>query len=126
MRGLLVILALYHGVNGLVMLAAPVTWYGLVPGVEDTGPFNPHFVRDIGLAFLAAAVGLALAGRGAGGAALWPAAVFLGGHAGLHVVEMVLHGAGATAALRDTLFILLPGLAPLAMALAPQRREFAT
>lgn len=38
--------------NGLVMLATPQGWYGAVPGVTTTGPFNQHFVRDIGLIFL--------------------------------------------------------------------------
>lgn len=46
--------------NGLWMLAAPMHWYQELPaGVPDTGPFNAHFVRDIGCAFLA--VGTALA-----------------------------------------------------------------
>src|SRR5262249_22421624 len=38
--------------NGLFMLAGPEAWYFAVPGVTDTGPFNQHFVRDIGLIFL--------------------------------------------------------------------------
>jgi hypothetical protein len=38
--------------NGLWMLFAPESWYHLLPaGVPDTGPFNPHFVRDIGATF---------------------------------------------------------------------------
>ena len=35
--------------NGLFMLLAPSTWYHFVPGVTHTGPFNQHFIRDIGL-----------------------------------------------------------------------------
>src|SRR3546814_8456936 len=34
---------------GIFMLVAPLTWYELVPGVTDTGFFNQHFVRDIGI-----------------------------------------------------------------------------
>jgi hypothetical protein len=34
------------------MLASPEGWYLAVPGVTTTGPFNQHFVRDIGLIFL--------------------------------------------------------------------------
>ena len=44
--------------NGLVMLTVPAIWYARVPGVVDTGPFNAHFVRDIGAAYLVC--GLAL------------------------------------------------------------------
>jgi hypothetical protein len=46
--------------NGLTMLAVPDAWYGLVPGVPQTGPFNPHFVRDIGAAYLVAGASLAV------------------------------------------------------------------
>ena len=35
--------------NGLFMLVAPMPWYNLVPGVTDTGFFNQHFIRDIGI-----------------------------------------------------------------------------
>lgn len=79
-RLLLAILGLAHAANGLLMLAAPAHWYALVPGVAMTGPFNPHFVRDIGLAFLASGVGLMFgAGKGreaallAAAGAAWPA-----------------------------------------------------
>ena len=40
---------LFLAINGLFMLAAPKPWYDLVPGVTDTGFFNQHFVRDIGI-----------------------------------------------------------------------------
>ena len=76
--------------NALWMLAGPMHWYHELPAaVPDTGPFNPHFVRDIGCAFLT--VGLAL-----GWAALSPryryplvamASVFLVAHAVLHVYD---------------------------------------
>ena len=45
--------------NALWMLLGPLHWYTTLPAeVPDTGPFNAHFVRDIGCAFLA--IGLAL------------------------------------------------------------------
>src|SRR5258708_29034726 len=53
--------------NGVFMLAGPNAWYAAVPGVVETGPFNPHFVRDIGAAYLAC--GGALGGYAAGAAA---------------------------------------------------------
>ena len=40
------------GANSIFMLLAPEGWYLAVPGVTSTGPFNQHFVRDIGLIFL--------------------------------------------------------------------------
>src|SRR5438874_302110 len=44
--------------NAAWMLAAPLHWYETVPGVTDFGPYNAHFVRDIGCIYLTA--GLAL------------------------------------------------------------------
>jgi hypothetical protein len=55
MRALLAwVLGIGLAANGLIMLAAPAGWYAMVPGVADTGPFNVHFVRDIGAAYLVA------------------------------------------------------------------------
>ncbi len=51
-HALTVLLALILAANGLLMLIAPEPWYHLIPGVSSTGPFNPHFVRDIGCAYL--------------------------------------------------------------------------
>lgn len=39
---------------GLFMILAPAQWFMDTPGVADTGPFNAHFVVDVGLGFLAA------------------------------------------------------------------------
>jgi uncharacterized protein YjeT (DUF2065 family) len=53
MRGLVAsVLGLGLAANGLTMLAVPMSWYTMVPGVVDTGPFNLHFVRDIGVAYV--------------------------------------------------------------------------
>src|SRR4029078_11271807 len=54
---------LFLSANGLFMLVAPQPWYEFVPGVTDTGFFNQHFIRDIGLIqlFLGVAFGVGLA-----------------------------------------------------------------
>ena len=38
--------------NGVLMTLAPEPWYWLVPGVPDRGPFNQHFLRDIGINYM--------------------------------------------------------------------------
>jgi len=91
MRGTIAaILALANLLNGLTMLFAGPFWYASVPGASETGPFNPHFVQDIGAAFLVA--GLALAAR-AWRVAYWPAAVasagFLVAHGLIHLQAIV-------------------------------------
>jgi hypothetical protein len=76
--------------NGLMMLFAGRFWFQSVPGAAETGPFNPHFVQDIGAAFLVA--GLALAVR-AWQPVFWPAAVagagFLVAHGLIHLASIV-------------------------------------
>ena len=79
--------------NALWMLAGPMHWYEELPAaVPDTGPFNPHFVRDIGCAFLTSGVGLLWA---AGSPAVrFPltalVTVFLVAHALLHVYDTLV------------------------------------
>jgi hypothetical protein len=72
--------------NGLTMLAVPEACYALVPGVPQTGPLNPHFVRDIGAAYVVAGGALVwfAIDRAARPAALAGAA-FLAIHAAIHV-----------------------------------------
>jgi hypothetical protein len=93
-RAALLVLGLFHIANGLYMLAAPAAWYAAVPGVTLTGPFNQHFILDIGMAFLASGAGLAWGirtGRSAAviacAGAVWPAL-----HALIHVEGWLMHG----------------------------------
>jgi hypothetical protein len=89
-RWIAAILGVFNVANGMAMLFASSTWWSSVPGVPETGPFNLHFVQDVGAAFLVA--GLALGVR-AWWPACWPAAVagagFLAAHAVIHLVMIV-------------------------------------
>ncbi|MFM9935335.1 MAG: hypothetical protein ACKVOL_03955 [Novosphingobium sp.] len=76
--------------NGLFMLADPYGWYHAIPTVRFTGPPNPHFIRDIGLAYLLTALML-------GYAALYPQGrwfsvlagnLWLSAHGGFHIYEV--------------------------------------
>ncbi len=89
-RGVPLVLAALLGLgaaaNGIFMLISPANWYFAVPGVTTTGPFNQHFVRDIGLIFLLVATAM-LTGvaRPAARLSLWSAAaLWLSGHALFH------------------------------------------
>ncbi|MFO1015646.1 MAG: hypothetical protein U1E50_17975 [Caulobacteraceae bacterium] len=83
------LLALVLAANGLVMLIAGAWWYGAVPGVTQTGPFNPHFVQDIGAAYIVAGVVMVLlALRGeAWRLAAFTWAGFLAFHAAIHLKD---------------------------------------
>lgn len=83
------LLALILTGNGLVMLLAGAWWYGAVPGVTETGPYNPHFVQDIGAVYLVTGAAMALlAARGpAWIAAAQAGAAFLVLHALIHLKD---------------------------------------
>jgi peptidoglycan/LPS O-acetylase OafA/YrhL len=106
-RAIAAVVAVLTVLNGLMMLLAGAAWYESVPGVSETGPYNPHFIQDIGAAFLVA--GLALATR-IWRPRYWPAAVagagFLAVHALLHLV-MIASGHDHYAAF-DLIAIVLP------------------
>lgn len=121
MRLLALCLALYHGLNGLVMAIWPDFWFSHVPGVISTGPLNVHFVRDTGLGFLSAAGAILLFAGTGERQLIWPALVFLGSHGSLHIASIMSGGTVNGDTLRDFLTIVLPGLLPLAFALGRKR-----
>jgi hypothetical protein len=105
--------------NGTFMLISPANWYFAVPGVTTTGPFNQHFLRDIGLIFLfigtAFLVGTA---RPTWRAALWSAAsLWLCGHALFHFWEVAVGICGPSALVRDFAAVTLPALISAVIAL---------
>lgn len=119
-RAIMLVVAIGLSANGLAMMLGPETWYGLVPGVTETGPFNPHFVRDVGAAYLVAAGGLlwfAIDARAR--AAALAGAAFLGLHGLVHLGE-ALAGDHPAHLARDLPGVFLP--AALGLWLAWPRR----
>ena len=49
----------YYLLTGLYIAVLPQDFYLNAPGVQATGPYNMHFIRDVGFAFLtsSAAIG---------------------------------------------------------------------
>src|SRR3546814_15737303 len=94
------------------MLVSPLTWYELVPGVTDTGFFNQHFVRDIGIIqlFLGVAfiTGMLRPERRIG---LWAAAtLWLIAHALFHLWEVAVGICAPSVIPRDFPAVTLPAL----------------
>jgi hypothetical protein len=58
---LIALVGIFALVFGSFMLIHPFEWYQLLPTVKFTGPPNPHFIRDIGLAYIASGVMLVYA-----------------------------------------------------------------
>lgn len=108
-RILALVLGLGGAANGVFMLAAPPLWYDSVPGLAHTGPFNAHFVSDIGVAYLVASLGLLAR---AWQPRYWPAAVagaaFMCGHAIIHVLDIALERTGNAGV--DVWLVIVPAL----------------
>lgn len=126
-RILIFLIGMIHIANGAWMLAAPDAWYAAIPGVEMTGPNNHHFVRDIGLAFVASGAGMILALRASmiGAAftlagAIWPLL-----HAGLHVWGWMEHGfpAAPGTAVAEVVGVVMIGMLGFALAFVNARKQ---
>lgn len=98
--------------NGLYMLAKPEPWYYAIPGVTMTGPFNQHFVRDIGLIYLLTGAALITGTlRPQVRVALWGVpTLWLAGHALFHFWEVAVGICSADAIPRDFLGVTLPAI----------------
>lgn len=108
---------LFLSANGIFMLVAPLQWYELVPGVTDTGFFNQHFVRDIGIIQLFMGVGFIIGmlqpERRVG---LWTAAtLWLAAHALFHLWEVAAGICAPSVIPRDFPAVTLPALIGIAL-----------
>jgi hypothetical protein len=92
---------LLGGWLSIYMLYDPEGWYFFVPGVTDTGMYNQHFIRDIGIiqGFIALAF------------ALWAAAtLWLIAHAVFHLWEVAVGICSSSVILRDFPAVSLPAI----------------
>jgi hypothetical protein len=74
------------------MLASPESWFtGIPAAVPDTGPFNPHFVRDLGVVFTICGLGLAWCAGNLERALPVHVGItlFYAGHAATHVADIM-------------------------------------
>jgi uncharacterized protein YjeT (DUF2065 family) len=104
--------SMFLSLNGLFMLVAPQVWYDFVPGVTDTGFYNQHFIRDIGLIqlFLGIAFGVGMF-RPERRIGLWAAAtLWLCAHAVFHLWEVAVGICAPSVILRDFPAVSLPAI----------------
>ncbi|ATB27627.1 hypothetical protein [Melittangium boletus] len=111
--------------NGIYMLVSPGSWYVAVPGVITTGPFNQHFLRDIGLIFLLLGTAFLLgASRPGARTILWSTATFwLCGHALFHFWEVGAGICGPSAIPRDFPAVTLPAIIGVVLSLWSAKDE---
>ncbi len=112
-----VLLGLAALANGVFMTLAPESWYWLVPGVPDRGPFNQHFLRDIGMIYMLIGVAFIYG-------AIYPRyrrtlwsmpAAWLVAHALFHIWEVFVGICGPEALIEDFAGVTLPALLALGL-----------
>lgn len=124
MRTILIAMAVLNLATGVVVFFLPQFFYDTVPGVSMMGPFNLHFIRDVGLAYFGSGVLLATAWRRgeyafAVGGALWPCL-----HALFHIQIWMARGAPVDLIATTNLFgIQLSAWLTLSVAWALWRRN---
>lgn len=123
--GLALLLSFAAGANGAFMLISPGGWYAAVPGVTTTGPFNQHFIRDIGLIFLLLGLTLLIGvKRPEVRTIFWTVpAVWLCGHALFHLWEVAVGICSASALSRDFPAVSLPAILTGLLALWSWRQD---
>lgn len=113
-------------VNGIWMLFFPLSWYTDFPAaIPHTGPFNAHFVRDLGVTYLVVALGFG-----------WCAlhlersrpvhlglTIFFVGHALIHLLEILTGRLPGTHWLIDTPMVFVPALLLIIFAVPSMRRR---
>ena len=117
--GLAVLLGIAAVANGLFMLISPERWYVTVPGVTTSGPFNQHFIRDIGLIFLLVGTSfLAGAAKPQSRTVLWAVpTLWLCGHALFHVWEVAIGMNPPWVLARDFPAVMVPAILGLVLTL---------
>lgn len=97
------IVALFAIAFGAFMLAQPQLWYRSVPTVVFTGPFNQHFIRDIGAAYLGCGLvlGWSLGDLRARRLAVLAGALWMSLHALVHLYEVAAGICGVAIFWRD-------------------------
>ena len=112
----LALVALFSLVMGVFMLADPFAWYDFIGTVKATGPANAHFIRDIGIAYLASGAMIGFAARNP--TLRWGSAlvgnIWLGAHGILHIYEVMAGICSPDIFWRDAPGVLGPPVAVLA------------
>ena len=100
-------LVVYYLITGLYIAVLPLVFYETGPGVSDTGPYNMHFLRDVGFAFTVSALGIAYGLK----RKLKPLVVFgtawLAMHGLFHLILWFMHPS-SEGAVNDLVLVVLP------------------
>ena len=117
-RMLIWALVAFYLLTGLYIAVLPHDFYLNAPGARETGPYNMHFMRDVGFAFLTSAIAI-----GYGVYANHRPVMILGSlwlliHGLFHISLWLVHGMQLDqAALIDAVTVSIPAIAVFVLCL---------
>lgn len=111
-RPLIWALIAYYLLTGLYIAILPNDFYLNAPGVLETGPYNMHFIRDVGFAFFCSAVAMGYGLYYANKPVMMFGALWLLMHGIFHLTLWLLHGMHIdSAAVTDLVLVSVPAVA---------------
>jgi len=112
--------------NGAWMLLFPLSWYTDLPAaVPHTGPFNQHFVRDLGVVFIVAGLAFGWSAFNVDRSRLVHLALtaFFAGHALIHLTDILAGRLPESHWLMDLPGVFVPALLMILLAVPAVRRR---
>ena len=112
--------------NSIWMLFSPWSWYEKFPAeIPHTGPFNAHFVRDLGVVYLVVALAFAWSAKNVERSLIVHLAltVFFVGHALIHLADIAAGRLPHAHWLVDMPGVFVPALLLLILAVPAVRKQ---
>ena len=108
----------FYLATGLYIAVLPHDFYLNAPGARETGPYNMHFIRDVGFAFLTSAVAIGYGVYAKQKAVMLFGAAWLLIHGLFHLTLWVVHGMPLDrAAMVDAAVVSIPAVAVFVLCL---------
>ncbi len=102
----------FYLLTGLYIAVLPNDFYLNAPGASATGPYNMHFIRDVGFAFLTSASAVAYGLHAGNKPVMLFGALWLLIHGLFHLTLWAVHGMPLdSAAVTDAAVVIAPAIA---------------
>ena len=108
----------FYLLTGLYIAVLPHDFYLNAPGAKETGPYNMHFIRDVGFAFITSSVAIGYGIFANQKPVMVFGSLWLLIHGLFHLTLWIVHGMQLdSAAIVDALVVSIPALAVFAVCL---------
>ena len=106
----------FYLLTGLYIAVLPHDFYLNAPGAQPTGPYNMHFLRDVGFAFLSSSVAIGYGIYSGVKPVMVFGALWLLIHGLFHLTLWIVHGMQLdSAAMIDMVVVSIPAVATFAL-----------